>query len=281
MNKLITFVILLLVGCQTTPSEESIFEKKPVIGEVEQFAVEELYEAIAFAGTVKAKQETLLYAPLAGTVKQHFVEAGQVVEAGQEILSISPDSLGLEFRVNVLKAPISGTLISIEFEPAEHVDANKEIATIADLSQLVVDIYATQGDLPFLYLGDELRVSVAGEETTGKILRIAQRADRDSRAYPVRISLQVHPSIRFGSFVRVFAKKNLRKGIRVPLSYLRRGQTTLIVLDDEDKARWVAVKVGQVFGDRVEILEGIDENSRVIGSFSRMPEEGEKIQIEE
>jgi multidrug efflux pump subunit AcrA (membrane-fusion protein) len=281
MKRLIAVAILLLSACQTAPSQESSAEKKPVVAEIKKFAKEELYGKIIFAGTVKAKQETHLYAPLAGTVEQQFVEEGESVEKGRKILSIRPDSRGLEFQPNVLKAAVSGTLISVEREATEHVNANEEIATIADLSQLVVDIHASQSDLPFLHVGNELLVVVAGEETVGKILRIAQRADRESRAFPVRIALQADPSIRLGAFARITAKKNLRQGIRVPLSYLQRSQTALIVLDRQDQAHWTDVKVGQVFGDKIEILEGIDENSRVIGGFSRQPEEGEQIHAAE
>jgi multidrug efflux pump subunit AcrA (membrane-fusion protein) len=277
----IFFTLLLLTACQSAPPEEQTQEKKPIIAEVQLFEMEELYETMTFAGTVEAKQETHVYAPLGGTIEQHFLEPGVSVKEGEPILSLRPDSLGLDFRINVIKATVSGTLIDIERDPTEHVRANEEIATIADLSQLIVDIHASQNDLSFLQLGEELVVVVAGEKTTGKILRVAQRAERKSRTFPVRLALPEHPSIRLGSFVKVIAKKNLRLGLRVPLNYLQRNQTALIVLDEDNKAHWVEVKVGQVFGDKVEILEGIDESSRVIGNFSRQPEEDEEVQISE
>ena len=70
------------------------------------------------------------------------------------------------------------------------------------------------------------------------------------------------------------------KGIVVPRKAIidRGALTSVWVVDKESVAHMRLVKIGKVFGDKVEILSGLTDGERVIGSGAEKVSEGTRVE---
>ena len=256
---------------------------------VAQFEKQELFDFLTYSGTLAAKTQDLLYAPLAGQIKEVLVQDGAKVASGDKLAVIKPDGEGYEFRDHVVRAVRSGVVIGLLAKAGTHVDKNQELLAIADLSALKIEVSATLDDLKFLNKDEPVSVilhSANDKPSTlqGIVKFIPGAPDLRTKTFTVSIAIPCQPREHCrnaypGLLAKVVVKKNPHFGYRVPFKYLRRQKSHILVLKEDNTASFVTVEVGQHYGQDVEILNGIGPQTRVVTSFSKMPQEGQKVKI--
>lgn len=194
-------------------------------------------------GTNQLGYSTLV-ADSSGIISSISAEAGQVVSAGQTVLTLVKDG-EREVEINV---------------PENRVD---ELRTAG---QVQVNFWA----LP--------NVTVEG-----KIREISPIADKISRTYKVRISLINPPAgINLGMTANVVVAhaKAGSQALYIPLSAVyQTGDTPNVWVINNDTVTLRPVKVG-VFGDNaVQILEGIQDGDRIVTAGVQKLKEGQKVRI--
>lgn len=65
-----------------------------------------------------------------------------------------------------LISPLNGTVVSRNYEPGEYVTAGAAVVTVADLSSMWIKVYVPTVDLPKIYLGQPVEVTVSGSNRT-------------------------------------------------------------------------------------------------------------------
>ncbi len=256
---------------------------------VRTFEKQELYETLSYSGTISAKQQRSVYAPLPGLVNEIKVPDGGFAKKDQTLLVIKPDAEGLEFRDHVIRAPQDGVVIARFVKTGTHIDRNQELLTVGDLSGLKVEVSATLEDLQHLRKDQNVEVWVYNSQEKeaplkGVIKFIPGSPDAKTKTFPVSISIsceiknnchRAYP----GLLARITVKKHPHEGFKIPFKYLRRQKSHLLVAKDDDTATFIEVEVGQHYGQDVEILKGITAQTRIITSFSKMPQEGQKVKL--
>jgi RND family efflux transporter MFP subunit len=174
-----------------------------------------------------AKQQleyTLVRAPYAGIVTERHVEVGEAVTIGQPLMS----GLSLESLRVVVHLP-------------------QQIATkVRQFGSAAI-------------LTDEGRVAATG-------LTVFPFADSASNTFTVRIDL---PPGQFALYPGMFVKTAFVIGdadrLLVPASALvRRSEVTgVYVVATDQRVRFRQVRVGNVFGERIEVLAGLEADERI------------------
>ena len=167
---------------------------------------------------------TLVRAPYPGIVTERHVEVGEAVSVGQPLMSgLSLDSLRV---VTSLPQQVA--------------------ARVRDHETAIV-------------LTEEGRVEATD-------VTIFPFADSASNTFTVRVNLpdgqyQLYP----GMFVKVAFVIGDAERLLVPAeALLRRSEVTgVYVVDDTERVRLRQVRVGNRFGDRIEVLSGLDEDERI------------------
>lgn len=120
-------------------------------------------------------------------------------------------------------------------------------------------------------LGAKLPVRV-GRVLEGTVSEISPVADPVSRTFLVKLDLPVVEGVRTGQFGRVSVPVAETKLLVVPqAAVLKRGQMELVFVEREGHAALRLVKTGQVLGEQVEVLSGLDEGEQVIvGNISHL-----------
>lgn len=119
----------------------------------------------------QAKQNLLQ----AGSRPQQIKAAAAELERNKAILQASQSVL----EDLQLFAPISGTVLSRNYEAGEYVQPGSSLGTIADLDHMWIKVYIPTDDLPQIKLGQTVHFTVSGDQQryTGTVSHIASKGE--------------------------------------------------------------------------------------------------------
>ena len=105
----------------------------------------------------------------------------------------------------------------------------------------------------------------AGERMDGEVRLISPRIDPDTKLGRVRVSLAPHPQLRVGGYARVDFHRPFDPVPAVAEKALQweANGPRLITIDDDNRARPVAVRVGTRDGDFISLVQGPPVGTRV------------------
>jgi HlyD family secretion protein len=121
----------------------------------------------------------------AAAARLNLLKAGnrpaQVANAATEVEKSQAVLKSTEAMLDDLKiySPLSGTVLSRNYEEGEYVTMGALLATVADLNRLWIKVYIPTDDLPAIKLGDQVHFTVSGDKTkyTGVIKNIASKGE--------------------------------------------------------------------------------------------------------
>jgi membrane fusion protein, heavy metal efflux system len=176
-----------------------------------------------------------------------------------------------------LRAPISGQIIERRVDlgaPVNDEGQEKEIYTIADLSQVWVELAVPVSDLGAIAEGQSVALTRSGSATStpGRIVFVSPMLDPQTRAAKV-IAVIANPDLawRPGSFATVEVSVGAESArVRVPREAIQtvEGESVVFVRTPEGFAKRV-VSLGQGDREAVAILSGLmpGEVVAIVGSF--------------
>ncbi len=114
----------------------------------------------------------LLYA---GSRPETIEAASAAVESGKAVLRATETLISDLF----ITCPIEGTVLSVNFREGEYVTPGAAVASIANLDELYVKVYIATDDLPYVSLGQKVRVAISGmdREFEGRVKHIASQGE--------------------------------------------------------------------------------------------------------
>ena len=180
--------------------------------------------------------------------------------------------LQLQLSYTKIKSPSEGYVTERQIEMGTRVNVNQQIYTVEDFTPLLVKIYVPTSDVVNLKLDMETQITtdiLSGRMFTGRIKLINPRIDVQSGT--VKVTVEVFDkslSLKPGMFVetKVLISNN-PKAIVIPkksVSY-KRDEAFVFVFDRQERnvARRI-IKTGVTEGGNIEILEGLEEDERIV-----------------
>jgi membrane fusion protein, multidrug efflux system len=168
-----------------------------------------------------------------------------------------------------LHAPFAGYVGLRAVSTGALLSPGDPITTLDDLNTLQLDFQLPSLALPSLHIGQQVEaISDALNETfTGKISAVDQRIDPVSRSITARALLDnPEGKLKPGMLMRVSLQTQPREGIEVPEEALLSSQDEhfLWLIDPQQQARKIEVKIGVRRPGKVEIRSGLKAGDRVI-----------------
>jgi multidrug efflux pump subunit AcrA (membrane-fusion protein) len=211
---------------------------------------------------------------LEGRLIKLNVDLNDKVKAGEVLCLVqTPELLGKPLE---LKAPINGVIIDRKSAPGELVGKDKEIYTISDPTDLWVIAEVKERDIGAVKVGQDASFSVLaypGETFRGKIVRIGNQVEAQSRTLEVRIEVNnADGRLKPGMFADVeITTTILWDTIVIPDTALQTDEESQIVFValDENKFQKRVVKLGMEQHGRVQVIEGLKVGEKLVteGSF--------------
>jgi multidrug efflux pump subunit AcrA (membrane-fusion protein) len=292
--------VMMLAGCTRRQEGEqpagNSDVRVPVV--VAAVSIGDASVAIHAVGKTDALRKQKVYSPIAGIVtalhiqEGSFVRSGETVGiirskeaqsaiAGAEVLlrSATTDrqkqeaqhALELAKRsdnVAVLKVPFDGYVAQRVVSESEIVAENAEIATLIDLSTVVVVAQVPMQDIGSVKLGQKALVefsSINGRTFNARVDAISPQAMIESQTVPVRLRFTWEKSLKTSIRTEMIASVGIVTGKRsnalfVPKQALIRndetGQFSVFTMTSDSIARKIEVEVGVQLDSTVEIRSG-------------------------
>jgi multidrug efflux pump subunit AcrA (membrane-fusion protein) len=266
-------ILLAVGGWYIIKSKMSLGARKQATEKVKR---KDLLQRVTIGGTVSSLRKGIIAAPYNGYVRKVFVTVGQVVQAGDPLVSVG-QSLQAQDTVFPLRAPFAGTVVQIEKAAGEFVkenDSKEFILRIDDMSKLFVLANAPEIERTKIKVGQavEIRAAAIVSKVYHGVIReltLAAKGKEDwgrSQAieFPAKIEiLDKDEQIRPGMSVLIDIVSDQReKVLTLPHEYLRKeGDQSFVLLSSGQRKD---IKVGLQNEEGFEILEGLSEGDEIL-----------------
>ncbi|HEY7351689.1 MAG TPA: efflux RND transporter periplasmic adaptor subunit [Terriglobales bacterium] len=197
---------------------------------------------------------------------------------------------GAEAQLNYseIRAPISGVVTERPLYPGEMASAGTPLLTVMDISRVVARAHIDQSQAALLKSGDTAEVKAPGITQTlrGKVSLVSPALDPNSTTVEVWIELKNNDSrLRPGTNVEIsVVAHSIPDALTIPAAALltaQDGATSVMVAGADGRAHQRTVKTGVRDGNRVQIVDGVQDGERVVGSGAYGLPDNSKITAEQ
>ena len=190
-------------------------------------------------------------------------------------------------RDTEIRAPFAGVIASKNVTLGERVAPGKVLFRLADVETVKLDVRIPAGDIHRLdpRIVAEVRVRGLGEAFTGRVANSGPRADRETRSFPVEISLSNTPGRKLlpGMFARaVIPVRDYPGAILIPRESVifEDAEAAVFVADpDSGRAARRTVRIARRFGSRYMIAAGLEPGELLVTAGQRLLVDGARIRV--
>ena len=221
-------------------------------------------------------------------------QAKAEVAAAQEEVNRVKDQIAK----HSIRSPFDGYLITEHTEVGEWVTKGGLVAKVIELDQVDVQVFVPENYLPFLKIGEAVRVEVTAlpdEAFNGQVAVIVPEADPRTRSFPVKVRLPNsfdgdRPMLRSGMFARVHLPVGRRGDatlVHKDAVVLGRGTPLIFVVDPDPanpksgKVRPVQISLGTAQNNLIEVTGAVKPGEKVVVQGNERLFGGEAVVIVE
>lgn len=266
-------IVLLVLGCFAVVLAFKIFgDRRPRTMPTTTVEKKTFEKTVVVNGNLEPIRKTIVIAPFNGFIRKVHVKVGQMVKAGDPVVTLSQTLAGMEPQ-HPIRSGISGKVMQIMHAEGEYMkadDAANYILRIDDQSVYYVDANAPELSVIYMAIGQPVELTssaLAGRKFHGKVMEIAEAPkvqdgwrNQGKVEYQVRIRVEdKSPDLFSGlSFTAKVITAKKENALVVPIEYLHKENDEYYVLDPKKGKR--QVQVGMVNDREVEITSGVAEN---------------------
>ena len=185
-----------------------------------------------------------------------------------------------------VRAGISGTINKKMVEPGAVVSPGTPLFEIVNINSLKLSVLVDESQVGRIQIGQQvdINVNVLPDETfTGRISFIAPKSDA-SLNFPVEVEVANNGQLKAGMYATALFKTNNgaenQNMLTVPAEAFVNGVSSgQLFIVQNGVAKLVKVQTGKVYGNKVQIISGLNGGEQVITSGQINLENGSKINI--
>ena len=185
-----------------------------------------------------------------------------------------------------VRAGISGTINKKMVEPGAVVSPGTPLFEIVNINSLKLAVLVDESQVGRIQIGQQvdINVNVLPDETfIGRISFIAPKSDA-SLNFPVEVEVANNGQLKAGMYATALFKTNYgaenQNMLTVPAEAFVNGVSSgQLFIVQNGVAKLVKVQTGKVYGDKVQIISGLNGGEQVITSGQINLENGSKINI--
>jgi membrane fusion protein, multidrug efflux system len=241
--------------------------------------LEELQKRYELANEVYVKQEALWKQNIGSEIqllsaknnKESLEKAMSTIQKGREYYKIT--------------SPISGVVDEKMLQAGGVVAPGVPLAVIVNFSKLKVKAEVPESYAGKLRAGNGVLVNFPDlkKELNSKISYVGNSVNPLTRTFKVEIPLKANENgvlPNMASLIKVsdYANANV---YAVPMTILKKDidGSDFVLIENQGKAMRVSVKIGQFYGDKVEVLSGLKPGDKLITAGFEDLSDGDQVQV--
>ena len=188
-----------------------------------------------------------------------------------------------------ITSPINGVVTVKQADVGTLAAPGAPLLTIEDGAHYRLEATVEESQIRNIRLGNPVKVIVdaLGEEISSRVTEVVPTSDPASRSYVVKIDLPAagrrsgsQSNLCSGLFGKARFAIRTREALLIPqTAILHRGQLVAVyALDSQEIAYLRLIKTGKPYGDRVEVLSGLNNGDRIIVDRVEEISDGNRIQ---
>lgn len=242
-------------------------------------------ETLEISGTIRAENQIEVPSKISGKIIKYLYEEGAWIEAGQSVVSIDRDEVGVEFKEALLESPIAGWLTKRYFDTGARVNPGTPLFQVADYRKVKLEVSVPESDLSRVKTGAKVGVTIDAWPKTdfkGYVKKVSPTVDYLSRTVKAEISvgnegLKLRPGMYGRALINV---KHYAKGIVIPSSaIIDRENGKMVFVLSSDKAIARDIEVGLDLGDRTAIKSGLSLGEVLIIAGQHSVTDGSLVEV--
>jgi RND family efflux transporter MFP subunit len=189
-------------------------------------------------------------------------------------------------------APFSGKISARFIDFGTLVTAGSSSATGTPLFSIVqsdplrVYVYAPQENAPSIHEGLAAKILLEefpGQEFDGMVTRTAGALDPQSRTMQVEVQVPNHDGKlyagMYGQVKFLLVDENAPLVVPANAFLFRMEGPQVATIENGEHIHWQNIRVGRDFGDRIEVLDGLKENTKVVMNPTDDLREGIQVEV--
>jgi len=208
-----------------------------------------------------------------GAQLQNTGAASQVVQANS-----GEKAAGLNTSAQKVKAPISGKISQINAEEGNMAAPGQVLIKIDSTGDLTIKTSINASEAKLINTTDKVKVTANNQDFEGEIVSISPSLNEITKKIDIEIEIDDAENLTPGSFVKVHFIVTPSSQIYIPLnSILISDGEKLAKAIEDNKIVYKPIKTGQIIGNYIEVLSGIEDNEKIVKSLTTFIEDGEKV----
>jgi multidrug efflux pump subunit AcrA (membrane-fusion protein) len=244
----------------------------------------EFTDRIKSSGNVQAESEVTLYSKVPGKIVQNNVKMGSAVTPGMTVAVVSRDEIGYQFNAYEVKSDVKGVVVRVLQNPGALVAPATPLMTMVDIDTVKAVAAVDELKIRFIRIGQAVKVRLQAypDEVFGAVVsNISPVASAQTRTVDVEVSIP-NPKHRIkpGMYAEAEFVEGRHSGRVLPIvSVVDRGGRKYVFAVANGRARMKEVTTGEVAGDTIEILTGIDGTETIVTTGADKLDDNDKITL--
>ena len=189
-----------------------------------------------------------------------------------------------------ITSPMNGIVISKQAEVGLLASPGVPLLVLEDPSHYRLEVSVEESILKKIHLGTAAQISIDAlgpRMLSGEVAEIVPTSDPASRSSTAKIDLFDEKGeigsvrgLRSGLYGKARFSVGQKQTIQIPQkAILQRGQlVSVLVVDPSDVIRLRLIKTGKAYGERMEVLSGINDGDRILVEGLEKAKEGDRVQ---
>jgi RND family efflux transporter MFP subunit len=182
------------------------------------------------------------------------------------------DQANISFGDASIKSTINGVVNKKYIEPGSVVTSGTPLFDLVNVSKLKLKVTVNENQIAFLKVGSDIKVKASvypDKEFTGKITFIAPMADA-SLNFPVEIEIlnNENNDLKAGMYGTAYFEATDKDANKIKIiprtAFVGSVSSNEVFVIKDNKAVLTKIVSGRIFGDKVEVLEGLNDGETVV-----------------
>ncbi len=240
--------------------------------------ISENAHAITVGGRLEPQTRIVHRIPSGGFVQAIFVQEGQRVSAGDELLRIRRKDDVMELYQPVpLNARIDGRVSEILVQVEGEVSTGDAAIVLLGTSGYILEANISDKDAFRIDIGQAVKGHTAdGAEITGVLQNRSQEPDYATGLFQLTFRFPDNPRVGIGEFILIDLPIDQVRGVFIPRDAVvrRYGSFSVWAVSAEQTLTAREVSLGDVFGDEVLIVTGLEPGENFLRQLTGREREG-------